>query len=112
MFSKKGDAPVLAKLAEAPAPYREIGERLHAIIRESAPSLQPLLRWGIPFYVANGEDVCYIKSDKNYLVFGFSETINPAHKEGANMHPVVWSITALDEGTEATIRELVKRAVS
>ncbi len=41
MFTKKGDAAVLAKLGEAPAQYREIGERLHAIIRESAPSLEP-----------------------------------------------------------------------
>ena len=39
MFTKKGDAAVLAKLGDAPAQYREIGERLHAIIRESAPSL-------------------------------------------------------------------------
>ena len=45
MFTKKGDAAVLAKLGEAPAQYREIGERLHAIIRESAPSLEPIVRW-------------------------------------------------------------------
>jgi len=110
MFSKKGDAAVLAKLGEAPAPYREIGERLHRIIRESAPSLEPLLRWGIPFYTQGGEDVCYIKSGDGFLAFGFGEKLNPAYREGAHMHPVVWNITSLDEETEATLRALIAKA--
>jgi hypothetical protein len=47
MFTKKGgDAAVLAKLGDAPAQYGEIGQRLHRIIRESAPSLEPIVRWG------------------------------------------------------------------
>lgn len=109
MFSKKGDAAVLAKLREAPAPYREIGERLHAIVRENAPGLEPIVRWGLPFYTRNGEDVCYIKADKDFIVFGFGEKINPAFREGANMHPVVWSITALDADAEETIAALVRK---
>lgn len=112
MFAKKGDSAVLAKLGQAPAPYREIGERVHAIIRESAPTLEPILRWGIPFYTRGGEDVCYIKSGENFLAFGFGEAINPAYEAGASMHPVVWNITALDPATEARIAELVKAAVA
>ncbi|GAA4784447.1 DUF1801 domain-containing protein [Microbacterium gilvum] len=112
LFTKKGDAAVLAKLAEAPAPYREIGERLHEIIRENAPSLEPLLRWGIPFYTRDGEDVCYIKSGNGFIVFGFGEEINPAFEEGATLHPVVWSVTSLDAETEARIAELVRRSVA
>lgn len=112
MFGKKGETAVLAKLAQAEAPYREIGERLHALIREHAPALEPILRWGIPFYARNGEDVCYIKSDKGFLVFGFGESINPGFVEGEGMHPVVWSITALDAASEARIVELLKKAVS
>lgn len=112
MFSKKGDSAVLAKLGDAPAPYREIGLRLHDIIKENAPSLEPVVRWGIPFYTSDGEDVCYIKSGKDYLVFGFGETINPAYEEGAAMHPVVWSITSLDSSSEALIAELVRKAVA
>jgi len=110
MFAKKGDAAVLAKLGDAPAPYAEIGTRLHHIIRESAPSLEPLVRWGIPFYTRGGEDVCYIKSGKDFIVFGFGEALNPAFEEGARMHPVVWSITSLDAETEAEIGALVKKA--
>jgi hypothetical protein len=67
MFTKRGDAAVLAKLGEAPAQYREIGERLHAIIRETAPSLEPIVRWGLPFYVKDGKDVCYTKPDKEFI---------------------------------------------
>jgi hypothetical protein len=87
MFTKKGDAAVLAKLGEAPAQYREIGERLHAVSRESAPSLEPIVRWGLPFYVKDGKDICYIKPDKNFIAFGFGEVVNPAHEEGAEHAP-------------------------
>jgi hypothetical protein len=49
------------KFGDAPAQYREIGERLHAIIRESAPSLEPIVRWGLPFYQKDGKDICHKK---------------------------------------------------
>lgn len=112
LFTKKGDDAALDKIRKAPAPYGEIGERLHAIVRESAPSLEPVVRWGLPFYVKDGKDVCYIKPDKDYLVFGFAEVVNPAREAGANMHPVAWTFTSLDAADEARISALVKRAVS
>lgn len=112
MFTKKGDAAVLAKLGEAPAQYREIGQRLHALVRENAPSLEPIVRWGLPFYVSGGVDVCYIKTGKDFIAFGFGEALNPAREEGANMHPVVWNITSLDAATEAEIGELIRKAIA
>ena len=110
MFTKKGDAAVLAKLSSTPAPYREIAERLHKIIRETAPTLEPIVRWGLPFYVRDGKDVCYIKPDKEYIAFGFAEVVSPAREAGTHMHPVAWTLTGLDAATEAKIRELVKKA--
>lgn len=112
MFTKKGDAAVLAKLRAMPAPYDGIGERLHAIIRENAPGLEPVVRWGLPFYVGGGEDVCYIKPGDTYVAFGFGETVNPAFEEGASIHPIVWNVTALDAETEARIAALVAKAVA
>lgn len=112
MFTKKGDAAILARLSRTPAPYREIAERLHHIIRESAPSLEPIVRWGLPFYVKDGKDVCYIKADKEFIAFGFAEVVSPARDEGARMHPVAWTLTGLDATTEARIRTLVKKAVA
>lgn len=112
MFTKKGDDAVLAKLSGAPAPYAEIGQRLHAIIRESAPSLEPIVRWGLPFYVKDGKDVCYIKPDKDFITFGFGEVVNPTRDEDPHMHPVAWTITSLDDAAEDRIRTLVKKAAA
>ena len=112
MFTKKGDAAVLAKLEEAPEQYREIGKRLHAIIRDCAPSLEPIVRWGLPFYTKDGQDICYIKPDKDFLAFGFGEVQNPAYEEGASMHPVAWTLTSLDDPTEVTIRALLAKVIA
>lgn len=112
LFSKKGDDVVLARIAKAPAPYREIGERLHKVIRESAPALEPILRWGLPFYTKDGKDVCYIKPDDAFIAFGFAEVANPTRDEGSHMHPVAWTFTSLDKATEARIGALVRKAAA
>lgn len=110
MFKKKGEIAVLAKLGDAPAPFSELGQRLHRIISASGPELEPVVRWGVAFYVENGEDICYIKPDKNFLVFGVAEGLNPTREDGVNMHPVAWTVSSLDAATEAKIGALVKQA--
>ena len=40
------EAEVLAKIAEMPGPDRVLGERLHALIKASAPDLAPRLWYG------------------------------------------------------------------
>lgn len=110
MFKKKGDEAILARIAEAPDELREIAERLHEIIRESAPSLEPIVRWGIPFYVKDGQDVCYIKVDKDFIAFGFGEVSSPTRDEGDHLHPVAWTVSSLDSESEARIGALVKKA--
>ena len=45
-----GEAAVLAKIAAMPTPYRAMGERLHALILRSAPTLQPTVWYGMPGY--------------------------------------------------------------
>ena len=112
MFTKKGDDAVVARLKDAPEQYRETALRLHTIIRENAPSLQPVVRWGLAFYTKDGKDICYIKPDKEYLAFGFSEVVNPARDKDAHMHPVAWTLTSLDGATEERIRQLVRKAAT
>lgn len=112
MFKKTGDEAALAKIAEGPEQYREIGERLHQIIRDTAPSLEPTVRWGIPFYVKDGQDICYIKMDKDFIAFGFGEVSSPTRGEDGHMHPVAWTLSSLDAATEARIAGLVERAVN
>ena len=42
------ESAVLAKIAAMPAPDRTMAERLHAIIKASAPGLSPKLWYGMP----------------------------------------------------------------
>ena len=112
LFAKKGDDAVMTNLAGAPPQFREIGERLHRVIRESAPSLEPVVRWGLAFYTKDGKDVCYIKTDPKFIAFGFAESMNPSQEEGTSLHPVAWTITSLDKATEAKISALVKKAAA
>ena len=67
-----GESAVLAKIAEMPEPDRAMGERLHAVIKASAPALSPRLWYGMPAYaklwhVANTRDgsevECYLDYD-------------------------------------------------
>src|SRR5215213_574993 len=58
----EGESDVLAKIAEMPEPDRAIAERLHAIIKASAPALSPKTWYGMPAYARDGKVVCYFQS--------------------------------------------------
>ena len=49
-----GDSDVLAKIATMRAPDRALAERLHAIIKSSAPALSPKLWYGMPHMPRTG----------------------------------------------------------
>ena len=57
-----GESAVLAKIAAMPGPDRALGERLHAIIKASAPALSPRLWYGMPAYAKDGKVVCFFQS--------------------------------------------------
>ena len=57
-----GESAVLAKIAEMPEPDRAMGERLHAVIKASAPALSPRLWYGMPAYAKDGKVVCFFQS--------------------------------------------------
>jgi hypothetical protein len=48
---------VLAKIAEMPDRDRAMAERLHAIIKTSAPALSPRTWYGMPAYAKDGQVV-------------------------------------------------------
>ena len=60
-----GEAAVLAKIAAMPAPYRAMGERLHALILRSAPALEPTVWYGMPGYAKDGKTVCFFRATRN-----------------------------------------------
>ena len=73
-------ATVLAKIAEMPKPDRAMAERLHAIVKASAPDLSPRTWYGMPAYAKDGKVVCFFRSaDKfksRYATLGFSDQAN------------------------------------
>src|SRR5438876_3415308 len=50
-----GESDVRTKIAEMPEPDRTMAERLHAIIKASAPSLSPKTWYGMPAYAKDGK---------------------------------------------------------
>jgi uncharacterized protein YdhG (YjbR/CyaY superfamily) len=104
---------VLAKIAEMPKSDRAMAERLHAIVKASAPSLLPKLWYGMPAYARDGKVVCFFQSAQKfktrYATLGFNDEANL--DEGA-MWPVAFALTALTAADEARIGALVKKAVS
>jgi hypothetical protein len=108
-----GEAAVLAKIAEMPAPDRALGERLHALIKASAPALSPRLWYGMPAYAKDGKMICFFqcaqKFKTRYATLGFSDKANL--DEGA-MWPTYFALTELTADDEAGIGALVKKAVS
>ncbi len=108
-----GEREVLAKIAEMPEPDRVMAERLHAIIKASAPALSPRLWYGMPAYARDGNVVCFFqdarKFKSRYATLGFSDKANL--DEGA-MWPTTFALTELTAADEARIGALVKKAVS
>jgi uncharacterized protein YdhG (YjbR/CyaY superfamily) len=107
-----GESDVLAKIAEMPKPDRVMAERIHAIVKASAPGLSPKTWYGMPAYAKDGKIVCYFQSaDKfkaRYATFGFNDTANL--DQGA-MWPTSFALKELTAKDEAKIRALVKKAV-
>ena len=113
---KKGDdeVAVLAKIAEMAEPDRAMAERLHEIVKASAPALSPKTWYGMPAYAnKDGKVLCYFqgaqKFDSRYATLGFNDKANL--DEGA-MWPTSFALKELTAAEEAKIGELVKRAVS
>ena len=109
-----GESAVLAKIAEMPETDRSMAERLHAIVKASAPALTPRTWYGMPAYAnKEGKVVCYFtpasKFKERYATFGFNAAANL--DEGA-MWPTSFALKDLTAAEEARVGALVKKAVS
>ncbi len=108
-----GEAAVLGKIAEMPDADRAMAERLHAIIKASAPSLSPRTWYGMPAYAKDGKVVCFFQSagkfKARYATFGFSDKAN---LDDGNMWPTYFALKELTSAEEKKIAALVKKAVA
>ena len=113
MDKEDGETAVLTAIAAMPEPDRAIAERLHAIIKASAPVLSPRTWYGMPAYAKEGKVVCFFQSAQKfktrYATFGFQ---HEAKLDEGNMWPVAFAVKKLTSAEEARIGALVKKAVS
>jgi uncharacterized protein YdhG (YjbR/CyaY superfamily) len=108
-----GEGELLAKIAEMPETDRALAERLHAIVKASAPALSPRTWYGMPAYAKDGNVVCFFqpaqKFKSRYATVGFSDKANL--DEGA-MWPTAFALKELTADVEARLGALVKKAMS
>jgi uncharacterized protein YdhG (YjbR/CyaY superfamily) len=108
-----GESDVLAKIAAMQEPDRAMAERLHAIVKASAPALSPRTWYGMPAYAKDGKVVCFFQSAQKfktrYATFGFSDK---ARLDEGAIWPVAFALKELTAAEEARIVALVKKAVS
>jgi uncharacterized protein YdhG (YjbR/CyaY superfamily) len=105
------ESEVLAKIAEMTGRDRELGERVHELIRTAAPGLTPKLWYGMPAYARDGKVVCFFqpaaKFKSRYAMLGFSDE---ARLDDGDLWATYFAVTALTAETETRLADLVKRA--
>jgi len=107
-----GESDVLAKIAEMPEADRAMAERLHALIKASAPDLSPRTWYGMPAYAKDGAVVCFFQPSHRfktrYATLGFSDK---AKLDDGDLWPAAYALKELTQATEARIAALVRQAV-
>jgi len=107
-----GEADVLAKIAEMPKADRVMAERLHKIVKASAPELTARTWYGMPAYAKDGKVVCFFQSAQKfksrYATLGFSDRAN---LDKDDMWPTSFALQKLGAAEEKKIAALVKKAV-
>lgn len=108
-----GESDLLAKIAEMPDADRAIAERVHAIIKESAPQLAPRTWYGQPAYAKDGKVLCFLqgasKFGTRYATLGFQDNAN---LDDGPMWATSFALVEMTPAVEAKIRELVQKAAA
>jgi uncharacterized protein YdhG (YjbR/CyaY superfamily) len=108
-----GETAVRDAIAAMAKHDRTIAERLHRIVRETAPDLTPKTWYGMPAYAKDGKVLCFFRNatkfKERYAMFGFNDGAN---LDQGSMWPIAYALKDLTPTEEATIRALVKRAAS
>jgi uncharacterized protein YdhG (YjbR/CyaY superfamily) len=111
--AESDERAVLEKIAAMPAADRAMGERIHAIIKASAPGLAPRLWYGMPAYARDGIVICFFQNAQKfktrYGTLGFSDK---ARLDEGTLWPTSYALKELTAADEAKIGALVKKAVS
>ena len=107
-----GEAELLSKIAAMNPTDRKLAERVHAIVKATAPQLESKTWYGMPAYALNGKTVCFFQNGSKfktrYSTLGFSDT---AKLDEGNMCPNSYALKSLTAADEKRIAELLKKAI-
>ena len=108
-----GEQDLLDKIAEMPPEDRELAERLHEIVTQAAPDLEPSTWYGMPAYKRDGKAVAFFKPASKfkarYATFEFNDS---AKLDDGDMWPIGYALRKLTPALEKQIATLVKKAAS
>ena len=112
--AEDGETALREALAGMRSDDRALDQRIHAIVKESAPELTPKTWYGMPAYAnRDGKVVLYFrpaaKFKERYAQLGFNDTAN---LDDGSMWPIGFALTKLSKADESKIAKLVKQAVS
>ncbi|HEY1645222.1 MAG TPA: DUF1801 domain-containing protein [Candidatus Saccharimonadales bacterium] len=110
---KADEEAVLQAIAAMPEPDKSMGQKLHTIIKTSAPDLMPRTWYGMPAYTNGDKIVCFFRSrakfGERFMTLGFNDV---AKLDDGNMWPIYFALSKLTSTEETKIAALVKKAVS
>lgn len=104
---------VLDKIAAMPDADRGLAERIHALVKATAPDLTAKLWYGMPAYYKDGKSICFFqdaaKFKARYATLGFNEG---ARLDDGNMWPTSFALIKLTAADEKRITDLIRQATS
>ena len=107
-----GEADVMAKIGELEGAERALAERIHEIIKASAPTLVPRTYYGMPAYAQDGKVICFFQPASKFKVRYSTLGFQPEAKlDNGAMWPIAWALPELTAADEKRVAELVKKAV-
>jgi uncharacterized protein YdhG (YjbR/CyaY superfamily) len=107
----EGEKDVLAKINDMPKADRDIAERIHAIVKETAPQLESRTYYGMPAYTRDGKVIAFFKPaakfKMRYATLGFEDG---ALLDDGEMWANAFAVTKLTPAAEKQIAALIKKA--
>lgn len=107
---------LMSKIDAMPEDEKKMGLRVHELVMQAAPDLQPKTWYGMPAWATPGKTgkiICFFQSaskfESRFCTFGFSEHANV---DDGDFFPTAFALIKLTPAIEKQITALVKRAVS
>lgn len=103
--------------AAQPPDKRALLEKLHALVIRNVPDPSISIKWGVPFYTANGKNVCALASFKEHVGINFfappKDLADPKRKlEGNGKSNRMLKVRTAADIDGASVKRWLKAAVA